>query len=65
MQLATMPLDHVPVVSLDLETTGLRARSDRIVQIGAIRSHDATAALRRSCQAGHSDPCREHPHSRN
>ena len=43
MQLATMPLDHVPVVSLDLETTGLRARSDRIVQIGAIRSHDATA----------------------
>ena len=27
MQLATMPLDRVPVVSLDLETTGLRARA--------------------------------------
>lgn len=34
--LATMPLDRVPVVSLDLETTGLRAGSDRIVQIGAM-----------------------------
>jgi len=43
MQLATMPLDHVPVVSLDLETTGLRARSDRIIQIGAISSADELA----------------------
>ena len=42
MQLATMPLDRVPVVSLDLETTGLRARSDRIVQVGAIRADDDT-----------------------
>ena len=43
MQLATMPLDRVPVVSLDLETTGLRARTDRIVQIGAIQSQDELA----------------------
>ena len=43
MQLATMPLDRVPVVSLDLETTGLRARADRIVQIGAIQSQDELA----------------------
>ena len=41
MQLATMPLDRVPVASLVLQTTGLRARTDRIVQIGAIRSDDA------------------------
>ena len=43
MQLATMPLDRVPVVSLDLETTGLRVRADRIVQIGAIQSQDELA----------------------
>ena len=36
MQLATMPLENVPMVSLDLETTGLHVRKDRIVQIGAI-----------------------------
>ena len=41
MQRATMPLDRVPVASLDLQTTVLRARTDRIVQIGAIRSDDA------------------------
>ena len=61
MQLATMPLDHVPVVSLDLETTGF-ARSDRIVQIGAIRSDDATR-LRALVRPGIPIPA-EHPHSR-
>ena len=56
MQLATMPLDHVPVVSLDLETTGLRARSDRIVQIGAIRSDDATPPFAALVRPGISIP---------
>ena len=52
MQLATMPLDRVPVVSLDLETTGLRARADRIVQIGAIQSQDELATFAALVQPG-------------
>ena len=52
MQLATMPLDRVPVVSLDLETTGLRARTDRIVQIGAIQSQDELARFTALVQPG-------------
>jgi len=52
MQLATMPLDRVPVVSLDLETTGLRARVDRIVQIGAIQSQDEMARFAALVQPG-------------
>ena len=52
MQLATMPLDRVPVVSLDLETTGLRARTDRIVQIGAIQSQDELAQFAALVQPG-------------
>ena len=43
MHLATMPLDRVPVVSLDLETTGLHASVDHIVQIGAIQSQEELA----------------------
>ena len=34
--LATMPLDQLPVLSLDLETTGLNTRQDRVLQIGLI-----------------------------
>ena len=33
--LATVPLEKLPVISVDLETTGLRPSHDRIVQIGA------------------------------
>jgi len=33
--LATIPLEKLPVISVDLETTGLRPKQDRIVQIGA------------------------------
>jgi len=36
MMLATTPLSQLPLVSLDLETTGLTPARDRIVQIGAI-----------------------------
>ena len=32
--LATMPLDKLPILSLDLETTGLNTRQDRVLQIG-------------------------------
>jgi DNA polymerase III epsilon subunit-like protein len=33
--LATIILDNLSLLSLDLETTGLRPKTDRIVQIGA------------------------------
>ena len=33
-QLATMPLETLPLLSLDLETTGLNTRHDRVIQIG-------------------------------
>ena len=56
MQLATMPLDRVPVASLDLETTGLRARTDRIVQIGAIRSDEAVPPFTALVRPGVSIP---------
>ena len=36
MSFATMPLDKVPIAVLDLETTGLRPRLDRIIQIGVV-----------------------------
>ena len=35
-RLATMPLDQLPVIALDLETTGLNTRSDRVIQIGMV-----------------------------
>ena len=41
MRFATAPLSQLPLVSLDLETTGLRPARDRIVQIGAIAIEDS------------------------
>lgn len=38
--LPTTPLGALPLVSLDLETTGLDAAHDRIVSIGAVRVQD-------------------------
>ena len=35
MGLATIVLDNLPLLSLDLETTGLWPKTDHIVQIGA------------------------------
>ena len=35
MGLATIVLDNLPLLSLDLETTDLRPKTDHIVQIGA------------------------------
>ena len=35
MGLATIVLDNLPLLSLDLETTGLRPKTDHVVQIGA------------------------------
>ena len=41
MGLATIVLDNLPLLSLDLETTGLRPKTDRIVQIGAVDPFDS------------------------
>ncbi|WP_319024852.1 3'-5' exonuclease [Nisaea sediminum] len=38
--LNSTPLGSLPIVSLDLETTGLEAARDRIVSIGAVRVQD-------------------------
>ena len=35
-RLATMPLDQLPLIALDLETTGLNTRQDRVLQIGLV-----------------------------
>ena len=35
-RLATMPLDQLPIIALDLETTGLNTRTDRVIQIGMV-----------------------------
>ena len=43
--LATVPLEKLPVISVDLETTGLRPAHDRIVQIGACDPWDETTVL--------------------
>jgi len=32
--LMSLPLEKLPLISLDLETTGLKTKTDRIVQIG-------------------------------
>ena len=38
--LTALPLETLPLVSLDLETTGLQTKSDRVVQIGLYDSHE-------------------------
>ena len=38
--LATLPLDQLPCLSVDLETTGLATATDRIIQIGSIDPFD-------------------------
>ena len=43
-QLATMPLEKLPLLSLDLETTGLNTRQDRVIQIGMIDPSNPSSA---------------------
>ena len=45
VQLATMPLEKLPIISLDLETTGLNTAQDRILQIGLIAPDEPNGGL--------------------
>ena len=40
--LATVPLDQLSLISVDLETTGLMTGTDRIIQIGCIHPFDSS-----------------------
>ncbi len=44
-KVTTRLLEELPLVSLDLETTGLRPHADRIVQIGAVKVRDEEQRL--------------------
>ena len=43
--LATVPLDQLSLICVDLETTGLVTATDRIIQIGCINPFDPSAPL--------------------
>ena len=43
--LTSLPLETLPLVSLDLETTGLQTKSDRVVQIGLYDPHEKSDAI--------------------
>lgn len=45
MSLSSVLLEKLPLISLDLETTGLQTKTDRIVQIGVIDPYDDTNCL--------------------
>ncbi len=45
MSLSSVLLEKLPLISLDLETTGLQTRTDRVVQIGAIDPYDDNNCL--------------------
>ena len=45
MSLSNVLLENLPLVSLDLETTGLLTKTDRIVQIGAIDPYNSSKNL--------------------
>ena len=54
--LATTPLDRLAIISVDLETTGLRTGSDRIVQIGAVIPDDPSHKIDQLVHPGISIP---------
>ena len=43
--LATVPLDQLSLICVDLETTGLVTATDRIIQIGCISPFDASVSI--------------------
>ena len=42
---AAIPLEKMPLASVDLETTGLKPAQDRICQIGLVNPSDTTYTL--------------------
>ena len=56
MQFATMTLENMPVISVDLETTGLNTAHDRVIQIGTISPKVAGSAHQTFVNPGISIP---------
>ena len=56
--LTALPLETLPLISLDLETTGLQTKSDRVVQIGLYDPHKKSDAIDQMVNPGIAIPAK-------